>query len=39
MKLVENADRLLEHAHAIYENYSEIMEPTHRTTANDRMAL
>ena len=38
-KLLENADKLMEHARALYENYEQIIKPTDRVMAEDRMTL
>ncbi|KAH9045917.1 hypothetical protein EDB83DRAFT_2523529 [Lactarius deliciosus] len=38
-KILENADRLMEHARALYENYEQIMKPIDRTVAEDKMTL
>jgi hypothetical protein len=37
MKIVEQADRVMDEAHVLYERYEDIMEPTDRTVAEDRM--
>jgi len=39
MKTVEEADRLMQHAHVLYEHYEHIMRPIDRTLAEDRMSL
>jgi hypothetical protein len=38
-KILENADKLMEHARALYENYEQIMKPIDRTVAEDKMTL
>jgi hypothetical protein len=38
-KILENADKLMEHAQALYENYQQIMKPIDRTLAEDKMTL
>jgi len=38
-KILENADKLMEHARALYENYEQIMKPIDRAVAEDRMTL
>ncbi|KAH9166412.1 hypothetical protein EDB89DRAFT_1910729 [Lactarius sanguifluus] len=39
MKTVEGADRLIQHAHVLYEQYEHIMKPIERTLAEDRMTF
>ncbi|KAH9057252.1 hypothetical protein EDB87DRAFT_1578883 [Lactarius vividus] len=39
MKTVEGADRLMQHAHVLYEQYEHIMKPIERTLAEDRMSF
>ncbi|KAH8991000.1 hypothetical protein EDB92DRAFT_1816509 [Lactarius akahatsu] len=39
MKTVEGADRLIQHAHVLYEQYEHIMKPIERTLAGDRMTF
>ncbi|KAH9014227.1 hypothetical protein EDB84DRAFT_1567882 [Lactarius hengduanensis] len=39
MKTVEGADRLIQHAHVLYEQYEHIMKPTERTLAEDRITF
>ncbi|KAH8987540.1 hypothetical protein EDB86DRAFT_3245749 [Lactarius hatsudake] len=38
-KILENADKLMEHTRALYENYEQIMKPIDRTVAEDKMTL
>lgn len=38
-KILANADKLMEHARALYENYKQIMKPIDRTVAEDKMTL
>ena len=38
-KILENADKLMEHARALYENYKQIMKPIDRTVAEDKMTV
>ncbi|KAF8265687.1 hypothetical protein EI94DRAFT_1804011 [Lactarius quietus] len=37
MKTVEQADTLMQHAHALFEEHEHIMTPIDRTLAEDRM--
>ncbi len=39
MKMVEQADRLIQHAHVLLEYHEHIMPPIERTLAEDRMTL
>ncbi|KAH8987539.1 hypothetical protein EDB86DRAFT_2832239 [Lactarius hatsudake] len=39
MKTVEGADRLIQHAHVLYEQYEHIMKPIERTLAEDRITF
>ncbi|KAH8982625.1 hypothetical protein EDB86DRAFT_3085993 [Lactarius hatsudake] len=36
-KILREADKLMEHARALYENYEQIMKPVDRTVAKDKM--
>ena len=38
-KILKKADKLMEHARALYENYKQIMKPIDRTVAEDKMTL
>ncbi|KAH9015028.1 hypothetical protein EDB84DRAFT_1582292 [Lactarius hengduanensis] len=38
-KILENADKLMEHTRALYETYEQIMKPIDRTVAEDKMTL
>ncbi|KAI9432588.1 hypothetical protein H4582DRAFT_2061666 [Lactarius indigo] len=38
-KILENADKLMEHARALYENYEHVMKPIDRTVAEDKMTM
>jgi len=39
MEIVKQADRLMDQAQVLYEKYEDIMEPTDRTVAEDRMII
>ncbi|KAI9447449.1 hypothetical protein H4582DRAFT_2051206 [Lactarius indigo] len=39
LKTVEEADRLMQHAHVLYEQHGHILRPTERTLADDRMTF
>ena len=39
MEIVKQADRLMDQAQVLYEKYEDIMEPTDRTVAEDRMIM
>jgi hypothetical protein len=36
-RILENADKLMEHARALYENHEQIMKPIDRTVAEDKI--
>jgi hypothetical protein len=38
-KILENADKLMEQARNLYENYKPIIKPVDRAMAEDRMTL
>lgn len=38
-KILENADKVMEHARALYENYEQVIKPVDRAMAEDRMTL
>ena len=38
-KILENADKLMEHARALHENYKQIMKTIDRTVSEDKMTL
>ena len=39
MKIVEQADRLMDEAQVLYEKHKPIMKPMDRTVAEDRMTM
>ena len=38
-KILENADKFMEQARALYDNYEQIINPIDRTLAQDKMTL